>query len=110
MVWMGAVPSSSVSPPSADKELRALSAPGLVSSWASGMAEASGPAVLLLLVLVPPPSPLPALPRLAFCSSTLRKDKGAGDGTSLGTRKNEGRTQRLDQPTTDGSCCFGRLV
>lgn len=95
------LPSRSDSPPRADRLVRAFSAPGLESSWASGMAEASGllamalalataaelelPAVLLEPVLplefgssgfteVPVlavPEAAASSPRFAFCSSTL---------------------------------------
>lgn len=79
VVCTGGVPaSSSVSPPSADSELSAPSAPLLLSSCASGMAEASGPAPDEPAPAPAPPVPAPpdpALPpplsKFAFCSSTL---------------------------------------
>lgn len=67
--------SSSDSPPSADSELSAPSAPDLLSSCASGMADASG----LGDVDVPDPPELPS--RFAFCSSTLpERDRNVVQG------------------------------
>lgn len=99
------LPSRSESPPRADRLVRAFNAPGLESSWANGMADASGllampllataaldaAATLLAPVLLPlpllgssgfpvePADPVaaPSSPRFAFCSSTLLgKEKG----------------------------------
>lgn len=80
VVWTGAAAKSSVKPPNALSELRALRAPGLANNCARGMAEARGPApVVLLELLLVPCVPVPVPPsRLAFCSSTLRKERTGG--------------------------------
>ena len=77
-----APPSNSVSPPRAVRLERALRAPGLLSSWANGMALAKGEAVVVVVegeALAPDAPGVVPLPgvwvfwasRLAFCSSTL---------------------------------------
>lgn len=92
VVWTGsadaaapaAPPSNSVSPPRAVRLERALRAPGLLSSWAKGMALAKGEAVVVVVegeALAPDAPGVVPLPgvwvfwasRLAFCSSTLGK-------------------------------------
>lgn len=92
VVWTGradaaapaAPPSNSVSPPRAVRLDRALRAPGLLSSWAKGMALAKGEAVVVVVegeALAPDAPGVVPLPgvwvfwasRLAFCSSTLGK-------------------------------------
>lgn len=92
------LPSRSDNPPRADRLVNAFSAPGLESSWANGMAEASGLlAMALAAALLEPdpelpepepllvvgsrgftaepvpvvPEPAASSPRFAFCSSTL---------------------------------------